>query len=152
PSGQDTFILPTGRGSCRTASAMESYREHELEAKVDAALRRIRTVLDNTKNPQYPADVPHRYDDKYLLAEVLTRVAAASLLQCLEVLGMTASHLAAMREWAQTRSVTIRLAAHEDCGFLREETRQEESPLQHVVEVTGLPDGKIKKTEKIVTT
>ncbi len=131
---------------------MESYREHELEAKVDAALRRIRAVLDNTKNPQWAADVPHRYDDKYLLAEVLTRVAAASLLQCLEAVGMTASHLATMREWAQTRSVTIRLTAHEDCGFLREESRQEESPHQHVTEVTGLPDGKIKRTEKIVTT
>jgi hypothetical protein len=131
---------------------MESYREHELEAKVDAALQRIRTVLDNTKNPRSAADVPHRYDDKYLLAEVLTRVAAASLLQCLEVVGLNASHLSTMREWARTRSVTLRLAAHEDCGFLREESRQVESPHQHVTEVTGLPDGKIKRTDKIVTT
>ena len=74
-------------------------------------MRRIRTVLDDTRNPQQAADVPHRYDDKYLLAEVLTRVAAASLLQCLEAVGMSAEHLAKMQPWARTRSVTIRLRA-----------------------------------------
>ena len=131
---------------------MESYGERELKTKVDAALRRIRTVLENTRNPQYPADVPHRYDDKYLLAEVLTRVASASVLQCLEVVGMSASPCATMREWAATRSVTIRLAAHEDCVFLREESRKVESPQQYVTEITGLPEGKVKRTDKIVTT
>jgi hypothetical protein len=131
---------------------MESYSEHELRTKVDAALRRIRSVLENTRNPQYPADVPHRYEDKYLLAEVQTRVATASLLQCLEVIGMSAPQLAKMREWARTRSVTIRLLAHEDCGFLREESRKVESPHEHVTEVRGLLGGKVTKTEKIVTT
>ncbi len=79
-------------------------------------------------------------------------MAAASLLQCLEVVGMNAAHLATMRKWAETRSVTLRLAAHEDCGFLREESRQVESPYQRVTEVSGLPDGKVKVTDKIVTT
>lgn len=131
---------------------MNSYDERELRTRVDAALKRIRTVLENTRNPQYPADVPHRYEDKYLLAEVVTRVATASMLQCLEVIGMTAAQLAQMREWAKTRSVTIRLVAHEDCGFLREESRRVESPHEHVTEVRGLLGTKVTKTEKIVTT
>lgn len=131
---------------------MDSYSEQELRAKVDAALRRVRTVLENTRNPQYPADVPHRYDDKYLLAEVLTRVASASILQCLEVIGLSAAQVAQLREWAKTRSVTIRLSAHEDCAFLREESRKVESTHEHQTEVRGLPEGTIKRTDKIVTT
>src|SRR6185295_1171283 len=58
---------------------MDSYDENAFRARIDAALRRVRTVLDNTRNPQYPAEVPHRYDDKYLLAEFATRVAIASM-------------------------------------------------------------------------
>ena len=41
---------------------MQPYDENALRARVDAALRTIRTVLDNTRNPQYPADVPHLED------------------------------------------------------------------------------------------
>ena len=47
---------------------MYLYSEQELHTKVDAALRRIRTVLENNRNPQYPADVPHRYEDASTVA------------------------------------------------------------------------------------
>lgn len=131
---------------------MQSYDEHEFRTRVDAALKRIRTVLENTRNPQYPADVPHRYEDKYLLAEFVARVSTASALQCLEVVGMSAEQLAQLREWATTRSVTIRLTAQEDCRFLREESRKVESAHENVTETRGLLGSKITKTEKVVTT
>src|SRR3954465_5338596 len=99
---------------------MQPYDETALRARVDAALRRIRAVLDNTRNPQYPADVSHRYDDKYLLAELVTRTAVASFVQCLEVIGLNAEQLAQLQSWAKTRAVTLRLVANEDCRFLRE--------------------------------
>ena len=130
---------------------MHDYDESAFTARVDAALRRIRTVLDNSRNPQYPADVPHRYDDKYLLAELVTRVSVASVLQCLEVIGMTAAQLALLRGWAKERSVTIRLTAQEDCRFVREEKRKVESATEHVTEVRGLL-GKTTRTDKVVTT
>jgi hypothetical protein len=128
---------------------MERYDEHEFRTRVDAALKTIRTILENTRNPSYPADVPHRYDDKYLLAEFVAGVSIASLLQCLELLGLTADGLAQLREWAKTRSVTLRLLAEEDCRFLREETRTVESP-EIVTETRGLLGGKTSKTEKVV--
>ena len=131
---------------------MQGYDEQEFRTRVDKALKQVRTVLENTRNPQYPADIPHRYEDKYLLAEFVARASTASLLQCLEVIGMSASQLAQMREWAQTRSVTIRLTAHEDCRFLREESRKVDSPHEHVIETRGLLGQKVTKTEKIVTT
>jgi hypothetical protein len=128
-----------------------TYDEHAFTTRIDAALRRIRTVLDNTRHPQYPADVPHRYDDKYLLAEVVTRVSIASVVQCLEALGLTAEQLDRLQGWAKTRSVTLRLAAREDCRFLREETRKEESPEERVVETRGI-FGSSTRTEKVITT
>lgn len=41
-----------------------NFDENRFKRQVDAALQRIKTVLENTRNPQYPADVAHRYDDK----------------------------------------------------------------------------------------
>jgi len=131
---------------------METFNETAFKARIEAALRRIRTVLDNTRNPQYPAEVPHRYDDKYLLAELVTRVAVASWLQCLEVIGMSAEQLVQLHAWAKTRSVTLRLVAQEDCSYLREETRKVESGEERVTETRGLLGGKTTKTEKVITT
>lgn len=131
---------------------MDSYQESEFRARVDAALRRIRTVLDNTRNPQYPADVPHKYDDKYLLAEFLTRISVAAVLQSLDSIGLTPQKLAQLREWARVRSVTLRFTAQEDCKFLREEVRKVESAHEIVTEKTGFLGGKTTKTEKVVTT
>lgn len=130
---------------------MQHYDENAFRARIDAALRHIRTVLDNTRHPQYPADVPHRYDDKYALAEVVTRVTCASLVQCLEVVGASGEQLAQMQAWAKTRSVTIRLVANESCRFLRETTRKVESAEERVTETRGLL-GKSTKVEKVVTT
>ena len=127
------------------------YDEHALRARVDAALRTIRRVLDNTRHPQYPADVPHRYDDKYMLAEVATRITIASLLQSLEVVGLTGDQLAKLQTWAKSRAVTIRLTAQEDCRFDRETTRKVESGEERVTETRGLL-GRSTKSEKVVTT
>ena len=146
------YSSSAGDGRPPAGEAMDSYDEHGFAARIEAARRRIRTILDNTRNPQLPADVPHRYEDKYLLAEIIGRVSTASVIQCLEVIGMTAAQLAQMREWAKTRSVTIRLTAHEDCGFLREASRKVESPHAHVTEVRGLTETNITRTDKIVTT
>ncbi len=131
---------------------MDTYDEHGFRQRIDAALLRIRTVLDNTRSPQYPADVPHKYDDKYLLAEVVTRVAIASWLQSLEVIGMNAEQLAQLRAWAATRSVTVRLNATEDCRFLREEKRKVESAEERVTETRGIFGGTKTTSEKVVTT
>ncbi len=131
---------------------MDSYNEARFHGSVDAALRRIRTILDNTRNPQYPADVAHRYEDKYLLAEFLTRTAAAGILQCLGGVGLTAEAVASLSEWARTRSVTLRLRAQESCAFLREETRRVEAPQQSVTEWRNPAGAVSSRTDKIVTT
>ncbi len=67
---------------------MDTFNEHRFQTQVDAALSSIRTVLDNTRQPRLAADVPHAYQDKYLLAEYLARAAIASELYLLEQLGV----------------------------------------------------------------
>lgn len=128
---------------------MQRYDEQQFRATIVAALGRIRTLLENTRNPQHPADVPHAYDDKYLLAEFATQVSVAALLQCLEVVGLSEEGCATLRAWGETRSVTLRLEAQEDCRFLREEIRTIDSP-ELVTEARGF-FGKDKVTSKIVT-
>lgn len=128
------------------------YVEDEFKYRLDSAMKRIRLLLDNTRNPRLPADVPHQYEDKYRLAEWVASVSVASWIQCLEVIGMSADQLTQLREWAKTRAVSLRFAAQEDCRFVREETRKVESADERVTEVRGLLGSKITKSEKVVTT
>ncbi|RYE89468.1 MAG: hypothetical protein EOO75_11760, partial [Myxococcales bacterium] len=131
---------------------MERYDEARFRVAVDGALRSIRTILDNARNPRYPQDVPHQYDDKYVLAEFLTRTATAAILQCLGSIGLSSEGLGQLVGWARDRSVTLRFQARESCTFVREETRQVESASQHVTEKRTFFGGTEKTTEKIVTT
>lgn len=131
---------------------MHSYEEAEFARKMEAALARVRTVLDRTRDPRSPTDVPHSYGDKFLLAEFLGRATTASLLLCLETIGLDGDGLATLRGWAATRSVTLRLRSKEECAFVREVVRKVEGPEEHVTEVRSFLGAKTTRTEKIVTT
>jgi len=111
---------------------MQRFDENAFKSRVDAALRRVKTVLETNRNPQYPADVPHAYDDKYLLAESLTNNTLGAYLVCLENLGLNAKQLAQLKDWSKTRSVTLRLKAEEKCKFLRKVVREVQSDTKSV--------------------
>jgi len=118
---------------------------------VDAAMRTIKTVLNNTRNPTLPADVPHSYNDKYLLAELLTNTSLAAMVNCLEVLGVTEEHMKQFKSWSETRTVSLSFQSEEKCNFVRTEEKKVESASQNVTEVKGL-FGKTTITDKVVTT
>ena len=40
---------------------MQSFDESRFRSSVSAALSKMQTILDNTRAPQYPADVPVRH-------------------------------------------------------------------------------------------
>src|SRR5690242_19034680 len=132
---------------------LNRFDEHRFRQQVDAALQRIRTVLETTRAPQYPAEVPHRYDDKYGLAEFLTNTSIAAQLNCLDLLGANDKYLRTLKQWvAQNRSVTLRLKSEERCHFDRETTRKVESASQYVTEYKSSSGSTSSVTEKIVTT
>jgi len=106
---------------------MDTFQEHVFRVRVDKALSKVKTILDNTRNPQYPTDVHHEYEDKYILSEVLATSTIATFLSSLEFLGLTGKNWEQVKEWSKQRSVTLRLRADESCKFLKKIVRNEES-------------------------
>ncbi len=88
-----------------------SYNEGRFRTQVDAALTRVKRILDNTRDPQYPADVSHKYEDKYMLANFLTNTTLAAQLTCLELLGLTSEQVVQLKQWSAKRTLTLRFAA-----------------------------------------
>eukprot|EP00450_Noctiluca_scintillans_P006512 CAMPEP_0194496450 /NCGR_PEP_ID=MMETSP0253-20130528/13712_1 /TAXON_ID=2966 /ORGANISM="Noctiluca scintillans" /LENGTH=458 /DNA_ID=CAMNT_0039337843 /DNA_START=117 /DNA_END=1490 /DNA_ORIENTATION=+ len=105
-----------------------------FELKLSKAIEQVRVLLHTARNPCAASDVPHRYEDKYLLAECLTNAAVASQLNCLTELGLDSEALATLRGWCETSAVQLRFRAEEYCTFSREATRQVESPHKRVTE------------------
>mmetsp|Transcript_4902 Transcript_4902/g.13764 ORF Transcript_4902/g.13764 Transcript_4902/m.13764 type:complete len:922 (+) Transcript_4902:140-2905(+) len=130
---------------------MRPYTEAVFRERVEVALKEVRKVLENNKNPVLPEDVQHTYSDKYLFAEYLTNTAIGAQLNVLEVLGLTSKDFSQLKEWAASRSVTLCLTAEERCKFDREETRKVESSTTHVREYSGFLGGKSKVTDKVIT-
>lgn len=93
----------------------DEFNEARFRRNVDQAILKVKTVLDNERNPEYPADVPHMYEDKFFLAEAVTNVALGAELNCLEALGVDEKKLKQFLNWAKTRSVTLRLKAEHRC-------------------------------------
>lgn len=127
----------------------------QLKQQVENALQSVRGALNSARQPQYPADVPHGYDDKYLLAEFATKAAVAGLVNLLDALvgekpGWWAAHHAALLKSAgPSRAMTLRFSACERCSFDRTETKDLDSGEKTVTEGFG---GWASSTVKTVTT
>ena len=130
---------------------MPTGRQTDFPDRVDAALARVRSVLGTTKNPQAPADVPHRYDDKFHLVEFIGRAATASLLRCLVSVGLTPDGLARLRAASASQTVTLRLRAREDTTYLREE-RRKLVPTSEIVTEVSTPSEAHSISTKVVDT
>jgi len=127
---------------------MRGYDPFRFQQQVDSALQAVKRILDNERAPTFPKDVPHQYDDKYLVAETMTNTAMAAHLNCLELLGLKMDKIAKLVEWAKSRSVTLRFKAEEKCTFDREVKRDVESDTKHATEWSGVE----KRVTKTVTT
>ena len=119
--------------------------------KIERALERVRTVLHVNRHPQYPADVHHSYDDKYILSNFVTNTTLAAFLNTLELLGLDAAGLDTLLEWVKDRSVTLRFSGEERCVFDRKEKRKVEDPTTRSVEVKTSSGFKAKISDKVVT-
>ena len=128
----------------------DEFNEHQFNQQVSTAVSNCRKILDNTRNPQQPADVPHAYTDKFHLAEFLTNTTLAAQLTVLEQLGVTPELVKKFKEWSRTRSVTLRFSGEERCVFDRKVEREVESATKHVTEISGLGRG-VKITDKVIT-
>jgi hypothetical protein len=57
---QISFSLSVSPFSPLPAMSLQSFDESRFRAQVSATLSKLQTILDNTRAPQYPADVPVR--------------------------------------------------------------------------------------------
>ena len=116
-------------------------RAGRFRERVEGALGRVRQILDSTRAPQLPANVAHRYDDKFSLAEFLSNAGLAALLNALERVGVDAGALRAMIAWAaQHRSVTLRLQCQQTCTFDRSDNRDVDASERLVRTTTSTGD------------
>jgi len=109
-----------------------SYNEHVFKAKIGQTLIEIKKILDNTRNPVLAEEVPHVYDDKYILAEFATNTGIAAILNTLEYLGLDSNNLKQLKAWSDKRSVSLRFSAEHKCQFDRTEVKDVVDPTKHV--------------------
>jgi hypothetical protein len=71
-------------------------------------------------------EVQHRYEDKYLLVEQISRSMADALMASLMSLGLTEHHWKTIHSWAsQNSSVVLRMVVEERCEFWKEEEKED---------------------------
>eukprot|EP01062_Namystynia_karyoxenos_P072269 TRINITY_DN682_c0_g1_i2.p1 TRINITY_DN682_c0_g1~~TRINITY_DN682_c0_g1_i2.p1 ORF type:complete len:935 (+),score=402.88 TRINITY_DN682_c0_g1_i2:116-2806(+) len=127
------------------------YDEGNFRRQLDAALEQVKKVLDASRNPRHPSAVSHEYDDKYYLAEVATRTAAAAQLNALASFDPAwERHLQHMQEWAKTRVVTLAFSSVTKCKFVRTTTRKVDSAVEHVTQSTVFGTTKSKTVTTVI--
>eukprot|EP01033_Poteriospumella_lacustris_P016818 gene16818-12035_t len=101
---------------------------HRFDRRLEEALVEAKTFLAKEKSQALVIvleDARHRYEDKYLLTEHLTRSTLHALVNNLVALGLSASDLKKTKEWSSNSSILLRFKVEERCVFVREETKEE---------------------------
>ena len=126
--------------------------DRKMREKVDACLKQAALILDSHRaSALKSADrISHRYDDKYMLAEFLTKTAAACHLNILSEMGLDGVKLKMLCEWVSFKEVSVRFDAEERCKFVKEIERDVEDPRCVETERTGA-FGTSKTTTKVIT-
>jgi hypothetical protein len=103
-------------------SSYSAFQEEQFRRRVDKALKTVATILENQRTPRYAQEIDHKYDDKFALANFMTNTAIASYTNVLERMGMDQDKLEKLCKAVHEdkRSVTLRFAAEDSCGFLFE--------------------------------
>ena len=104
-----------------------------FKGDVDRALVQVARLLEQERRPVYPSGVAHRFDDKYLLVQVVINAGIAAQLNALELfLGVDRATLDTLQGWGQRRAVTLRFEWERNCAFSRKATREVEGPTRTV--------------------
>ena len=121
---------------------MDAFNEYAFLNQVSNAQEQIKKVLALTKEPKLAHNVPHTYQDKYLLSEFLGNAAVASILGCFHFFGISNEKLKTLQEWGKSKQVTLSFDVIEECKFKGSETKVEESKVKKVTKKKST-----KKTE-----
>lgn len=123
--------------ACACFSNGESHYINEamFHRQVETALETTRKLLQTAREPVHfrsAESVPHAYEDKYLLAEFLTKSATRSTVSLLRHLNATNDDIMNMIEWAKEDSIMLRFTAERRCSLDHWSVRDVESPTSSV--------------------
>lgn len=128
---------------------MLAFREEEFRRRVDKATETVRQILHRTRSPVYAADAEHSYSDKFVLCNILVRLALGSVFHSLSVAGISNQDLATLVEWSKEATVGLRLEARESCRFVQDTSRERKTS---ETRITGTVSNQVfSQSTKIVT-
>lgn len=109
----------------------DDHIEKEFRKKIETSITMVKTILDNTRKPQSPSEIDHSYNDKYALAEFLTKTTTAATINVLELLGLQRSGLVKLKDFYDNhnKSVTLRFALKETCSFIKQKEIKSDNPV-----------------------
>jgi hypothetical protein len=114
-----------------------NFDDERFRQLISDCLEQTRKVLLNEKRLTTIDKVPHKYMDKYLVADYLGVTAIVCYLNCLSELGLSAENLSLLVFWSQSVDVTLRLEVNKRCAFVKEYKREVESPTTLQTEGVG---------------
>ena len=106
---------------------MERFYFQQFDNQVKKALETVQTIIDNTKEPKKFDDIPHVYQDKYLLANFITNATLLSQMKSLELIGLTPELLKKLKTKSQTNTIILSFKTDEKREFIKEHKYQEKS-------------------------
>ena len=124
-----------------------------FEGKIEKALETVQRTLDENRKPRLPWGgdaVAHAYDDKYDIAQLVSKTTLASNLNALsDGIGLTADALREMEKSRLGQRVTLRFDLATECAF--KETKKRDVQLGNRVEKTSSLWGKttIKEVQTV---
>ena len=122
-----------------------------FKGQLQSVTKDIELILKNNKFPEYAADVPHLYEDKFMLANVLTQSAHLSAGSVLMSIIPTVIFEKAIQWTNNNDSVRLQFTSKERCSYVRTESKLVEGSTARVEEVKGL-FGTSTTTSKLVHT
>lgn len=98
------------------------YDAARMRLRIDEAIVAVRQILDTTRHPSPIDDVPHVYDDLYLLAEFLTNTAIKAELNALSIVGLGPLKSKQARDWvADSRDASLGFQPLQTCTLVEQE-------------------------------
>eukprot|EP00475_Leptophrys_vorax_P007974 TRINITY_DN15106_c0_g1_i1.p1 TRINITY_DN15106_c0_g1~~TRINITY_DN15106_c0_g1_i1.p1 ORF type:complete len:946 (+),score=278.82 TRINITY_DN15106_c0_g1_i1:56-2893(+) len=114
------------------------YDEAAFRERLAKATEKLKLLLHQERSPQLPLDVPHGYEDKFVLANGLINTAIHAFVNVLgsAPIGVSPEKLRELIQFSNSGSkhVGLVLTCVETCKFSRDVSRTEENPTSYVTE------------------
>jgi len=142
----------TKKETMRATPKTLSLTESSFTDKCNQALQHAKKLLHDTKHCSMAEQIPHSFQDKFGLVEVVTRLSVAAQYNALMILlGLSPSSIQNLREKSQAskKSVSLRFESEENCEFKFHDQVEQKSHVHSTTSFSGLSSKKEYTITKI---